>query len=548
MKSRVCIALIQIIALTTLSNPIDGKSKESEFQTMKTWGKIRSDREEKILNHLSQFPGNGDSLIVGSNGGSQIPMVYFRLFNELFPEIWGTSDQHYAQVGLSKNQFRPNTNLPLGMALSSWENSVLPGTDLDSFVKVNRVGFNCLACHAGQVIDSNGKTQVLLGAPNTRIDSPLFLFAKTSQHRNFTSTKFIEALRSKPLGWVYDNPAMLEIEKREREILLQPEIAEKLVKEIRNSSGLLLTGFKVFRLFSYSKFNSPNSLEIKRGFMDGLVPSYLAYLSTLGSLRDITAVFKTLPKSAAEVDVTSIWNQRGRGPNHWDGAMQDTFHRNVGAAAGSLNSPVNVSQVKEVYDLLLDLPSSPYPFEVNLNKASRGEKLFIRNCQSCHQNTNQIYDYKSVGTDPNRFLHFTKNASVFQGHLLLKVCQVKWLCSKSDGSEFLPEELSIKTAGYVGGRLDGIWARAPYLHNGSVPTLRALLTNQRPTKFYRGAITYDTKNVGFTWNQPIAGSVLYNTQLDGNSNRGHDSTEYLGLNWSRHPVELEELLEYLKTL
>ena len=46
--------------------------------------------------------------------------------------------------------------------------------------------------------------------------------------------------------------------------------------------------------------------------------------------------------------------------------------------------------------------------------------------------------------------------------------------------------MAIETIGYVGGRLDGIWARAPYLHNRSVPTLYSHLTNRRPVKFYRG--------------------------------------------------------------
>ena len=45
-----------------------------------------------------------------------------------------------------------------------------------------------------------------------------------------------------------------------------------------------------------------------------------------------------------------------------------------------------------------------------------------------------------------------------------------------------------RTLGYVVPHLDGIWLRGPYLHNGSVPTIRDLLTpaKQRPTRFYRG--------------------------------------------------------------
>ena len=49
-----------------------------------------------------------------------------------------------------------------------------------------------------------------------------------------------------------------------------------------------------------------------------------------------------------------------------------------------------------------------------------------------------------------------------------------------------------KTDGYANMPLDGVWLRAPYLHNGSVPTLRALLfPEERPAVFYRGYDVYD---------------------------------------------------------
>ena len=56
-----------------------------------------------------------------------------------------------------------------------------------------------------------------------------------------------------------------------------------------------------------------------------------------------------------------------------------------------------------------------------------------------------------------------------------------------------------KTFGYANSPLDGLWLRGPYLHNGSVPTLRDLLepSDKRPVKFYRGYDVYDQKKVGF---------------------------------------------------
>ena len=95
--------------------------------------------------------------------------------------------------------------------------------------------------------------------------------------------------------------------------------------------------------------------------------------------------------------------------------------------------------------------------------------------------------------------------------------------------------------------LTGIWATAPYLHNGSVPNLYELLlsADQRSKKFYLGSREFDPVKVGFvsTPNIPDAIAFEFDTRLVGNSNSGH---EY-GVN-DLSGQEKKELLEYLKTL
>jgi hypothetical protein len=60
--------------------------------------------------------------------------------------------------------------------------------------------------------------------------------------------------------------------------------------------------------------------------------------------------------------------------------------------------------------------------------------------------------------------------------------------------------------GYIAAFLDGIWLKAPYLHNGSVPSLRDLLepAAQRPKVFWRGYDVYDQTKVGFVSDTPAA--------------------------------------------
>jgi hypothetical protein len=95
--------------------------------------------------------------------------------------------------------------------------------------------------------------------------------------------------------------------------------------------------------------------------------------------------------------------------------------------------------------------------------------------------------------------------------------------------------------------LDGLWLRAPYLHNGSVPTLRALLDPQpmRPAVFYIGYDVYDFDNVGFVTAGPEAEKRgwRHDTSMPGNGNGGHEGREY-GTQLSRD--DKDSLIEYLK--
>ena len=63
--------------------------------------------------------------------------------------------------------------------------------------------------------------------------------------------------------------------------------------------------------------------------------------------------------------------------------------------------------------------------------------------------------------------------------------------------------------GYVAGPLHGAWAIAPYLHNGSVPTLRQLLVPSLRTSapFLRGSVTYNQKDGGWEWEAAKEGEL-----------------------------------------
>ena len=105
--------------------------------------------------------------------------------------------------------------------------------------------------------------------------------------------------------------------------------------------------------------------------------------------------------------------------------------------------------------------------------------------------------------------------------------------------------------------LNGVWATPPYLHNGSVPNVYALLSpvSERPTTFYLGNREYDPVNLGYV-TDPLTNGFEFDTSKPGNSNKGHEFSkefdpkkEVTGLIGPYlSPDERKALIEYLKTL
>ena len=114
--------------------------------------------------------------------------------------------------------------------------------------------------------------------------------------------------------------------------------------------------------------------------------------------------------------------------------------------------------------------------------------------------------------------------------------------------------------GYNALPLGGIWAQAPYLHNGSVPTLYHLLVpGERPDAFIKSNLNYDTRRVGFDWSGASPApktphSYHFDTRaLSAFSKHGHDKDVphdqgFYKLDWSDDPTSAMAIIEYMKTL
>ena len=191
----------------------------------------------------------------------------------------------------------------------------------------------------------------------------------------------------------------------------------------------------------------------------------------------------------------------------------------------------------------MDLAPPKYPYAINGNLTERGQPLYETYCLDCHADHRFREGFKAgtkvgtvepiehVRTDPYRWNSYTYVFAANQYTL--------YPDSKYQFTEFH------KTNGYANQPLDGIWARAPYLHNGSVPSLRDLLDppKDRPKYFYRGYDVFDQDRVGFVYDVGQEGDshyVEFDTSLPGNANSGHEYGVQLS------DDDKDAIVEYLK--
>jgi hypothetical protein len=239
-------------------------------------------------------------------------------------------------------------------------------------------------------------------------------------------------------------------------------------------------------------------------------------------------------------DFPAVWNQKPRAglQLHWDGNNNSVDERNKSASLGTGVTPTSLDlpRLQKVADWLWELPAPRYPLPINQELATAGQPLFEQNCASCHafgrEKIGKVVPIDEIQTDPARLNSYTYDTNSNQNTLFAGT----------------PDRFTHfrKTNGYANQPLDGLWLRAPYLHNGSVPTVRDLLNppTERPQTFYRGNDLIDDQKLGFV--SDVADQkhpyFLYDTKLPGNSNSGHSYGTEL-------PVASKEaIVEYLKTM
>ena len=200
------------------------------------------------------------------------------------------------------------------------------------------------------------------------------------------------------------------------------------------------------------------------------------------------------------------------------------------------------SHINDVLAYIYSLEPPKYPGVINKTLARRGGVVFVQTCSKCHGNYGEGGDYPNllipesmIGTDS---LLYRSN---YQSPQFIEWFNQSWFAQGDH-----PARLEAFD-GYIAPPLDGIWVTAPYLHNGSVPTLEAVLNSKlRPAYWSRDFShpEYDYGQVGWKYTVEAGprGTAVYNTTLPGYGNYGHTFGDKLS------DQERKAVIEYLKTL
>ncbi|HEX4960361.1 MAG TPA: hypothetical protein VF173_05955 [Thermoanaerobaculia bacterium] len=470
---------------------------------------------------------------IGAESASGIPYWIIVTLPRIFPEYL-PGPGGYASLGLP---WEEGKEFPTGFSKKT--------------VIIPRVGFNCALCHSTQyrtTVDSKPVVVAAGGSNTADIQGLLDFFSKAANDPRFNANTILKEVDGAyPLKWY--------------ERLLYRFVLIPLTRQRLREQG---------QQFAWTASRP-------RWGPGRDAPMNLTKINFL-EMKDDGSIDHT--------DFPSIWHlaareQAGRTyddktprpiPSHTmlmnlDGAT--TSFRSViidsALGLGATNTPLFRTRVQEILDWLRVLKPPAYPLSHDEPKAARGQAVFETECAACHaaQRDNRlgtVIPIEEIGTDRERLDTWTQAAA--DG------------ANKKVASLGITRTPMVKTQGYIAVQLDGIWLRGPYLHNGSVPTLRALLSPaaERPKVFCRGYDVLDPENVGFIsdaridprctepgppatpspWDRPGAPGRSnewprphvwkYYVSERGNGNGGHEYGTHLS------PEDKDALLEYLKTL
>jgi len=336
------------------------------------------------------------------------------------------------------------------------------------------------------------------------------------------------------------------------------KVAGRVIPGLPNSHFALETLTEEVRLMKL-KMGKPlshmdkGSLTMPLGATRGTTNSVMFGVA-LGALRDKDLNVRrdiAIPVMLHnDVDAPPFWNVRRKDRIYTDGFAVRSHRVLLQFVMLPRNSGETLrgweEEFRDILAWIESLEAPPWPWEIDRELAESGRIAFEKTCARCHgtygeksRYPNRIVPLEEIKTDPVR----------------LKSLSTEHRRKMQDGwfGDYGKEEYIIDPGGYLAPPLNGIWATAPYLHNGSVPTLWHLLhPGQRPVVWMRNEDGYDRSELGLevttypslpeSVKTPSGKREYFDTRLPGKSAAGHPFPDELT------EEEKQSVLEYLKTL
>jgi hypothetical protein len=447
---------------------------------------------------------------IGNETQQGLPYWIWRVLPTLFPEYLPGNQDGFASIGVF---WVGGEELPVGFSKKTL--GVIP-----------RVAPNCAFCHQGsyRLTPTDPATLVPAG-PGTRVNVQgfiRFLGAIGRHPERFTADKVMAAITA-----IYDMPWW---ERTLYRYLLIPAVRSAFEEQAVRFAWM----------------------DTRPDWGPGRIDPFNPVIFFNLRLPDDGTIGNS--------DIMPLWDLKATLDDptrqhslHWDGLNTSLRETAVSGAIGDGMDHQGYLAANPTLDAIIDFvrlqkpPPSPFsplrakgdPLQVDQADVEAGKGVYQARCAVCHDPAGTrfrtVISATEIGTDRHRIDMWTEAAR--QRYLDYR---------DPDGYQWGFREFH-KTNGYVANELTGLWLRGPYLHNGSVPTLRALLASpdNRPTKFYRGYDLIDADDGGFVSKAGTPAErfgTLYDTTIPGNGNGGHLFGTDLGED------EKRQLLAYLKTL
>lgn len=528
-----------------------------------------------------------------------VPLIILKLLPVAAPEFWGEGDNFLSVMGLFYDERLPGAPVPRGMGFSGLSRADLKGN-------IDYASFGCGACHIGRVRLDDSQFYYLDGGINSEFNVVGYRKrlvqsinkwvagetdpAKQTQRVKAVLFAALDKIHAADPTYFYKNfhyeNRTFDAAYEQMQIDLFKASADKTIAQFIDHHVNEYEGWKKFVTKYYQ--GAENELNDGLPGMEDAIGFNTVNANANLKKKWFTKPFASLalPPTHGVTDIMAVWEQNTHDPlwnkdktdvinggGQWNGHIPLPIYKNIAAqlTIGYDNIDVGVSAFAE--EVLDKMPASVYPFEIDTELAKKGQSLFAENCAACHQPHNGKV-YRNIGTDMGR-----ANISglfVTLGAIggFTDVCSPTTVipmygkdakpCAQYKGVSLEGKKSLAMTPpklhdGYNALPLVGLWAQAPYLHNGSIPTLYHLLVpNERPASFIKSRLDFDKKWVGFAWNIDDKASAkegyVFDTRLaPALSNQGHDHDikqdgKTFKLNWSEDKAGAMALIEYLKTL